>query len=63
MDEMGFFIGTMRSSNIIIDKNTRSKLQASPGRQELISVVECISMDGRAISSLIIFKGMTLCDS
>ena len=62
MDETGFFIGTMRSSNIIIDKNTRSKLQASPGRQEWISVVECISMDGRAISPLIIFKGTTLCD-
>jgi hypothetical protein len=63
MDETGFFIGTMRSSNIIIDKNTRLRLQASPGRQEWISVVECISMDGRAIPPLIIFKGTTLCDS
>ena len=63
MDETGFFIGTMRSSNIIIDKNTRVKLQASPGRQEWISVVECISMDGIALPPLIIFKGETLCDT
>jgi DDE superfamily endonuclease len=63
MGETGFFIGTMRSSNIIIDKNTCSELQASPGRQEWISVVECISMDGREIPPLIIFKGTTLCDS
>ena len=63
MDETGFFIGTMRRSNIIIDKNTHSKLQTTPGRQEWISVVECISMDGREIPPLIIFKRTTLCNS
>ena len=60
MDETGFFIEVMQSSNIIINKDTRAKLQAAPGRQEWISVIECISMDGTAIPPLIIFKGETL---
>ena len=63
MDETGFNIGTMRSSNIIIDKDTRSKLQAAPGRQEWISVIEYISMDGTVIPPMIIFKGNRLCNS
>src|SRR5438105_4174353 len=60
MDEMGFSIGTMQASSIIIDKKMRTQFQASPGRQEWISIVECVSMDGRAIPPLIIFKGERL---
>jgi len=40
MDETGFTIGDMQSSNIIIDKDACTKLQASPGCQEWISTIE-----------------------
>jgi len=60
MDEMGFSIGTMQASSIIIDKKMHTQFQASPGRQEWISIVECVSMDGRAIPPLVIFKGERL---
>ena len=63
MDETGFSIGTIKSSNIIINKDACMKLQAAPGHQEWISVVECISMDGVAIPPLIIFKGERLSDA
>ena len=60
MDQTGFM---MQGSNIIISKDQSTKLQASAGRQEWISVVECISIDGMAIPPLIIFKGERLCDT
>jgi len=63
MDETGFLIETIKTSNIIISKDTRMKLQVTPGRQEWISVVECISIDRVAISPLIIFKGERLSDA
>src|SRR5436305_1663021 len=63
MDETGFSIGTMQASCVIINKNLRTQLQAAPGRQEWISIVECVSMNGTAIPPLIIFKGERLSNS
>ena len=60
MDETGFSIGTMQASHIIINKTIRTQLQAAPGRQEWVSIIECVSMDGTAIPPLTIFKGERL---
>jgi DDE superfamily endonuclease/Tc5 transposase DNA-binding domain len=60
MDETGFSIGTMQASVIIINKAIRTQFQAAPGRQEWVSIVECVSMDGRAISPMTIYKGERL---
>jgi hypothetical protein len=57
MDESGFSIGTMESTRIIIDSTLRTKHQAHPGRQEWISMVECICGDGTILPPLGIFKG------
>ncbi|KFY11349.1 hypothetical protein V491_07247 [Pseudogymnoascus sp. VKM F-3775] len=57
MDESGFSIGTMESTHTIIDSSLRTKYQAHPGRQEWVSIVECICGDGTSISPLVIFKG------
>jgi hypothetical protein len=57
MDESGFSIGTMESTRTIVDSTLRTKYQAHPGRQEWISVVECICGDGTSITPLVIFKG------
>ncbi len=57
MDESGFSIGTMESTRIVIDSTLRTKHQAHPGRQEWVSMVECICADGTILLPLGIFKG------
>jgi uncharacterized protein YlxP (DUF503 family) len=63
MDETGFSIGTMQSTRIIVDSTLRTRFQAHPGRQEWVSAVECICIDGTAIEPLIIFKGQNVLQS
>jgi len=60
MDESGFSIGTINASRVIVNTQIGQRYQANPGRQEWVSVVECISMDGSSISPMIIFKGEKL---
>jgi hypothetical protein len=57
MDESGFSIRTMESTRIILDSTLRTKHQAHPGRQEWVSMVECICEDGTILPPLGIFKG------
>ena len=60
MDETGFGIGTEQSTRVIINQevlNTRYK--TSPGRQEWVSVVECVCADGTAIPPFLIFTGVS----
>jgi hypothetical protein len=63
MDETRFSIRTMQSTRIIVDSTLRTRFQAHPGRQEWVSAVECIYMDGTAIKPLIIFKGQNILQS
>jgi hypothetical protein len=60
MDESGFSIGKINATRVIIDKRLRTKYQAQPGRQEWVSVVECICADGTSVSPLVIFRGENL---
>jgi hypothetical protein len=60
MDESGFSIGTINARRVIVNTQIGQRYQANPGRQEWVSVVECISMDGSSISPMIIFKGEKL---
>src|SRR5437016_2098833 len=57
MDETGFAIGELAKSHVIINKTLRTRLQAKPGRQEWVSIVECICADGTLIPPFTIFKG------
>lgn len=57
IDESVFSIGTMESARIIYDSILRTKHQAHLGRQEWVSIVECICGDGINIPPLGIFKG------
>ena len=63
LDETGTAIGTIEASYAVIDKNTMSRYQGHPGRQEWVTVLECVCGDGSAIPPLIIFKGRTLSSS
>ena len=57
MDESGFSIGTINASRVIVNTQIGQRYQANPVRQEWVSVLECICMDGTSIDSMIIFKG------
>ncbi|PVH74532.1 hypothetical protein DL98DRAFT_368881, partial [Cadophora sp. DSE1049] len=63
MDESGFSIGTMESTRIVVDSTFRTKYQAYPGRQEWVSIVECICGDGTALAPFGIFKGQNVLEN
>jgi hypothetical protein len=60
MDESGFAIGSTQGACVIIDSRIRSQFQVRPGRQEWVTVVECICGDGKVINPLVIFRGGNL---
>ena len=61
MDESGYSIGTLESTRIIVDSTYRTRYQAHSGRQEWVSTVECICVDGSDIvPPFIIFKGQNI---
>jgi hypothetical protein len=60
---IGFGIGESQSSYVVVDSTLRRKYQAEPGKQEWITVIECISADGSSIPPMVIFKGENLMTS
>jgi DDE superfamily endonuclease len=56
-DESGFGIGKRKALRVVVDKEALQNYQAEPGRQEWVTVMECICADGDSIPPLIIFKG------
>ena len=60
-DESGFGVGKKRATRVIVDVSLKEAYQAEPGRQEWVTVMECVCADGTFIPSLIIFKGANLC--
>lgn len=56
MDETGFLLGTTQSTRIIVDSTQKSSWKATPGRQEWITVIECIDATGGALPPMVIFK-------
>jgi DDE superfamily endonuclease/Tc5 transposase DNA-binding domain len=60
MDESGFAIGEKEAGRCIINAQVRQKFQAKPGRQEWVSVVECICADGNVVPPLVIFRAENL---
>ena len=60
MDESGFAIGEKEAGKVIINAHIRQKFQAKVGRQEWVTVVECICADGNHIPPLVIFKAENL---
>jgi len=63
MDETGNSIGAIKGAHVVVDKTLQTKYQAHPGRQEWVTVIECVSADGQSIPPLIIFKGKNVLSS
>jgi DDE superfamily endonuclease len=49
-------LGTSGRSRVIINTAVPQNYKAEPGRQEWITVIECVCADGSSIEPLIIFK-------
>jgi DDE superfamily endonuclease/Tc5 transposase DNA-binding domain len=56
-DESGFGVGKSKTQRVVVDTTVQQKYQAEPGRQEWVTVMECICADGSLIPPLIIFAG------
>ena len=57
MDETGFSIGVVQRSYVVVNKESKTRYQAQPGRQEWVSVIECVCADGGSTTPFIILKG------
>ena len=60
---IGCSIGTTQTSNVVVDTVIDQIYEAQPGRQEWITVIECISAIGEKIPPYVIFKGQNLMTS
>ena len=57
---VGCSIGTAQTSNCVVDISASKAYEAQPGRQEWVTVIECVSTTGKEIPPYIIFKGQKL---
>jgi hypothetical protein len=60
MDESGFGVGTSQTNRVVVDATMRTHWKVVPGRQEWVSVIECISANKRVLPPLVIFKATTI---
>lgn len=57
MDEKGFLQGVIGKEKVVISKYQAKVYMTQPGNRELVSLIECVSMDGKLLQPYIIFKG------
>jgi hypothetical protein len=62
-DESGFGLGKRKAIRVVIDKTVKQNYQAERGRQEWVTVMECVCADGSEIPPLVIFKGENVCQT
>jgi hypothetical protein len=63
MDETGFSIGAIKSAHVVVNKDIQSRTIVHPGRQEWVTVIECISTDGNVLPPFLILKGKSVMPS
>ena len=57
MDEKGVMMGASEKVKVIISKNEKRQYMTASGSREWVSLIECISVIGKAQDPWIIFKG------
>jgi hypothetical protein len=57
MDEKGVAMGVIGKTRVIVSKYEKNAHMTQYGNREWVSLIECISADGRLLSPWIIFKG------
>ena len=56
MDEKGFMQGVVGKFKVMISKYEKKAYMTQCGNREWVSLIECVSVDGRILSPYIIFK-------
>ena len=56
MDEKGFLMSYIQKVKVVIPRHERSYM-TQPGNREWVSLIECISTEGRKLQPWVIFKG------
>jgi hypothetical protein len=56
MDEKGFAMGLLGKTKVVISRHEKNTSMTQCGNREWVSLIECISIDGRALTPWIIFK-------
>ena len=60
MDEKGVMIGVLAKVRVICLRKHKKTRTTQQGSREWVSLVECISSDGRVLSPYVIFKAKVL---
>ena len=57
MDEKGFALGVAGRAKVVCSRDDLQVYATQDGNREWVSLIECISADGRLLGMFIIFKG------
>jgi hypothetical protein len=60
MDESGFGIGEEQALKVLVHLDSTQKHKVIGGKQEWVTLIECINAAGEALAPLVIFKGKDL---
>lgn len=60
MDESGFGVGEEQAMKVLVYLDSEQKHKVIGGKQEWVTVIECISAAGEALAPLLIFKGQDM---
>lgn len=60
MDETGLALGVSNNTKVIGLSESRVSYTKSPENREWVSIIECITTTGKALTPLVIFKGQSL---
>ena len=60
MDESGFGVGESQTTKVLVPLDRQQKYKAVVGKQEWVTVIECINAAGGALTPMIIFKGKNI---
>ena len=57
MNKKGFMQGVIGKEKVVISKYKQKAYMTQPGNREWVSLIECVSLNGRKLKLWIIFKG------
>jgi hypothetical protein len=60
MDEKGIMMGVLAKLKVICSRKHKKTRTTQQGKREWVSLIECISSDGRVLSLYVIFKAKAL---
>jgi DDE superfamily endonuclease len=60
MDESGFGVGESQTTKVLVPVDRAQQYKTVVGKQEWVTVIECINAAGGALTPMIIFKGQNI---